>query len=598
MKKKFIVVVLIITSHRNSVVSSESASLFICRVLLQEYFAKTFFFVLFFLCEFSMALYLQLILLFIASYGALCIASKPDQKYFRKQARNNDYLDLLSEKELKLIRFISYLTYLQTTQTSTTWNGWEKNYDGPQLDLDAIRYPLAHIGYTAAVLAYRTPNYRELSINILKDTVERMILMKTWEYIDYYWKNAATFPDPVSYENIMYSGHLLQLLTLYESISGNFTYDTDGFDFIWNKTDYPASKIHYTTTKLAAVIYDQMDKESSAGVSCEPGWIYTICQNHPHLGFKLYDVIHNNGRNFSRISSKWKHYLTKHALEDIPLYKKNRYFKMLYQKETHIWAPFFASTGNDGWNLAWMSSWYDSNETSNFICDGWKVMYNNKYWKPSENLTEPGCFLDSGGYIGVRMQLNSWVATSFYPMVEKQCSIERTEKLNCTYSWFENNYGTLLDTDHDQYYESYYYETNTFYSNWVTTNLLLSFLLGQNGYSTTSFLREVYNRRFYEKFHSEPEVLLVEYPLIRVSRAQYDGNIKLLLINFNTEKPMIRSTTFQIKYPNNLLNIANITRDHNYDGFEVNRISENAITIQYAFNTLDIQETQFNILFY
>ncbi|CAF3924627.1 unnamed protein product [Rotaria sordida] len=59
------------------------------------------------------------------------------QKSFQqvqKSILNNkdDTNQLLSEKELKLIRFISYLTYMQTTTTTTTtttnltWNGWEK----------------------------------------------------------------------------------------------------------------------------------------------------------------------------------------------------------------------------------------------------------------------------------------------------------------------------------------------------------------------------------------------------------------------------------------------------------------------------------------
>jgi hypothetical protein len=184
----------------------------------------------------------------------------------------------LSEKELKLIRFISYLTYMQTTpMKNVTWHGWEKNSDGPQLDLDSIRYPLAHIGYTAAALAHRTPNYRELAMKILKDSIERMLWIEVWGYIDKYWKHIPSFPDPVYYENIMYSGHLLQLITLYESLSGDMTYDDEGFDFIWNKDGYPLTKIHYTTTDLVNVIYHQMNDESSAEVSCEPGWVYTIC---------------------------------------------------------------------------------------------------------------------------------------------------------------------------------------------------------------------------------------------------------------------------------------------------------------------------------
>ena len=506
---------------------------------------------------------------------------------------------LLSEKELKLIRFIANLTYLQTTTANFTWYGWEQNDAGLQLGLEAVRYPLAHIGYTAAALAYRTPSYRELALNILKDTIERMLDIEVWGYIDQYWKNSPTFPDPVYYENIMYSGHLLQLLTLYESLSGDFTYDVDGFDFIWNKGGYPVTRIHYTTTKLATAIFRQMDEESSAGVSCEPGWVYTICQNHPHLGLRLYDTVRNGSTHFSRISAKWKEFLTRHALEDIPLYKKDRYFKMLYQRETHIWAPFFASTGNDGWVLAWLSSWFDQDETSSFICDGWKIMRDNKYWTPSKNQTQPGCFLDSGGYIGVRMQLNSWLATSFYPIVEKQCSIEATEKLNCAYAWFDNNFGTYLDTDHDGYFESYYYETKTVYSNWVTTNVLLSLLMGPNGVGARQFLRNMYTTKFFEKFvDREPEVLAVEYPFVRVAQADYDPTVMVLVIHFNTEKPMILSTRFDVRYPAASMSVSNVTRDGLTSGFKIEQIANDRIRIEYSLDAMDKQDTEFSIAFH
>ncbi|CAF3951360.1 unnamed protein product [Rotaria magnacalcarata] len=123
--------------------------------------------------------------------------------------------------------------------------------------------------------------------------------------------------------------------------------------------------------------------------------------------------------------------------------------------------------------------------------------------------------------------------------------------------------------------------------------------MGENGYNTRSFLRTIYNSKFYEKFlNNEPEVLLVEYPSIRVTRAQYDSSTKSLLINFNTEKSMILSTIFQIKYPNSLFSISNITRDNYSDGFTVNQISKGIIEIQYTYNTIDKQETEFNILFH
>jgi hypothetical protein len=67
--------------------------------------------------------------------------------------------------------------------------------------------------------------------------------------------------------------------------------------------------------------------------------------------------------------------------------------------------------------------------------------------------------------------------------------------------------------------------------------------MGENRFNTREFLRNIYNTRFYEKFIDyEPEVLAIQYPSVRVTRAQYNPNTKLLIINFNTEKSMILST--------------------------------------------------------
>ncbi len=93
-------------------------------------------------------------------------------------------------------------------------------------------------------------------------------------------------------------------------------------------------------------------------------------------------------------------------------------------------------------------------------------------------------------------------------------------------------------------------------------------------YDTKEFLRNIYSTKFYEKFiDHESEVLAVEYPFVRVSQAEFNPNTKSLLIHFNTEKPMILSTNFQIKYPYSVLRISNITRDDLSDGFTIQQIS-------------------------
>ncbi|CAF3999608.1 unnamed protein product, partial [Rotaria sp. Silwood1] len=116
---------------------------------------------------------------------------------------------------------------------------------------------------------------------------------------------------------------------------------------------------------------------------------------------------------------------------------------------------------------------------------------------------------------------------------------------------------------------------------------------------TRQYLRNIYNTKFYQKFlDHDPEVLAVEYPLVRVSRAQYDSNRKQLLINFNTEKSMILSTMFEVKYPNLILHVSNITRDGLCDGFTMNQISNDRIRIEYSYSSMNEQETEFNISFY
>jgi hypothetical protein len=74
----------------------------------------------------------------------------------------------------------------------------------------------------------------------------------------------------------MYSAHLAQMIALYESISGDMTYSTNGWDFIWDNQ----TKIHYTTQQLNQVIWNQMNSDPTGGVCCEPGVIFTPCNEH------------------------------------------------------------------------------------------------------------------------------------------------------------------------------------------------------------------------------------------------------------------------------------------------------------------------------
>ena len=60
---------------------------------------------------------------------------------------------------------------------------------------------------------------------------------------------------------------------------------------------------------------------------------------------------------------------------------------------------------------------------------------------------------------------------------------------------------------------------------------------------------------------------------------------------------MILATKFEIKYPDLILKISNVTRDGFDYGFTINQISNDRIRIEYSYDSMDKQQTEFNISF-
>lgn len=166
----------------------------------------------------------------------------------------------LTDKQLSLQKYLSWLTFLQSKNDLNTtskfgWLDWELNYNNDQTNVDSTRYPLAFIGYAAASIVYKTPSYRQVSVRIVDNVIQRLLEQHQYEYIQLYWSHLSSFPDPVIHENIMYSGHLAMLIALYESLSGDFKYTNIGWNFTW--PGY--ANISYTAKKLMDVIHDQVN---------------------------------------------------------------------------------------------------------------------------------------------------------------------------------------------------------------------------------------------------------------------------------------------------------------------------------------------------
>ncbi len=251
----------------------------------------------------------------------------------------------LTPLELAYQRWFSSITWqLPEERRDEHWN-----IGGRQHNPSSIRYHAAMVGYAAAALGMRTPAYRGETCRIIGNTIERLLDERTWAYSADYWKE--TSGDPCAQENIMYTGHLLHLLALYEAWTGESRYRTAGFDFVSN-----GKSVHYDTMKLARSIVRQMQANPSGGVTCEPGLIFFPCNNHPQAGLLLLEKMGLGQWKSER--HKWEEW----SLNSYRARVGDGLVRLFYHQPSEAFCPI-GLPGGDGWSILWYAPWAHDVET-------------------------------------------------------------------------------------------------------------------------------------------------------------------------------------------------------------------------------------------
>ena len=259
----------------------------------------------------------------------------------------------LGEDECAALRFLDFVTGPMSAADEKVW--WD--FGGRQLGLFAKRYNIAFAGYAAAALGMRGTNEERKTVGrILDNCIRRILARDVWAYSQSkkYWGEKPWAPDPCFRENVMYTGHLLQLLALYETFTHDTKYWTQGFDFEWSKE----KRVHYTVQKLIDVTVDQMRTNDFCGVTCEPGLLFFPCNNHPHFALKLFAKLGHG--DWSADSRRWEAWALDHFLS--PLFGGGA-INLLYHVKTGLFYPR-GSAGLDGWSLLWYEPWAEKRETS------------------------------------------------------------------------------------------------------------------------------------------------------------------------------------------------------------------------------------------
>ena len=252
----------------------------------------------------------------------------------------------LNADECAALRWLERITGALPPNEERDW--WE--IGGSQHGLFAKRYNIAFAGYAAAALGMRGDSaQRAAAGRILDNCITRYLKRDTWAYSmgKSYWGLKPWAPDPCYRENVMYTGHLLQMLALYETFTGDKRYWTDGFDFVW--TD--GRTVHYTVQKLIDVTVSQMRHGPNGGINCEPGLMFFPCNNHPHVALTLFAKLGHG--DWSADARRWERWALDHYAK--PIFGGGA-LNLVYHVKSNLFYPR-GNSGLDAWSLLWYEPW-------------------------------------------------------------------------------------------------------------------------------------------------------------------------------------------------------------------------------------------------
>ncbi|TID05029.1 Linalool dehydratase/isomerase [Colletotrichum higginsianum] len=250
-------------------------------------------------------------------------------------------------------------------QIDGEWYGMGSQQDAHQEFLDAYRYQLAQMSYGAAVAHYhRLPAARSIFKPLLRRIIHKMLRPEVWGY--WYLTSQSgklvdpditelrkPWADPVATENIMYSGHLLLMTSLYAMLFDDDEFEKPGsITFTWAPIfwGFGPETYRYDNRSLQTVIVEQMEHNNWVGVCCEPNSVFVVCNQFPIIAMRYNDV-RDGVDTVSHILEKYKKAIADHGL----LRLDGLYAEWLYLKQGRVEPP--KGVTSVAWANAFMNSW-------------------------------------------------------------------------------------------------------------------------------------------------------------------------------------------------------------------------------------------------
>lgn len=193
----------------------------------------------------------------------------------------------MSDEELASLRYLLELGL----QPVEMFDGFEFR---DQFQSAATRYQIDYAQYGLAIAQYtRTPAFRGYMQQAQANLIEKKLDKRIWSYWfwENLWGNFRLNPDPIAFDNVMYSGNTAMMLGLYETINQHSRFcEPESLPFRWNAKRAFAYDFHSMCEALA----DNYRRSDLGMMVCEPNWLYNMCNCIGMTGLMLHDRLHGS----------------------------------------------------------------------------------------------------------------------------------------------------------------------------------------------------------------------------------------------------------------------------------------------------------------
>ncbi|KAH7075509.1 hypothetical protein BKA63DRAFT_299221 [Paraphoma chrysanthemicola] len=283
-------------------------------------------------------------------------------------------------------------------QPDGSWNNMG-GLEGMQEFNDAYRYQLATMAYAIGITHFhRNPALRSVYKPLFRRVIHKMLLKEVWGYW-FMTSHSGNFTepdrtelrkpwaDPVKKENIMYSGHLLLMTSLYAMLFDDDEFEKPGsIKFTWDPLFWGMGTevYEYDNRSLQNIILNEMEGNGWVGVCCEPNLVFVVCNQFPIIAVRYNDIRDGTNRS-AEVTRKYLEAWDKKGM----VQSDGMFVNWIMMKQDMVIPPANVpygampplDVGFTAWACAFMHAWNPSLVRSLFDAQslGHITRVNNKY---------------------------------------------------------------------------------------------------------------------------------------------------------------------------------------------------------------------------